>query len=101
MVHGLVVLTCRLFPVCGFLQLAEFCTMSRLIGVNEKGHRVGEDHPQAVLTDAEVERLLTLHDEEGWGYSRLAKAFEISKSLAAQICRGEKRSHRPSRYKRV
>jgi len=61
-----------------------------LLGVNERNRRVGESHPQAKLTDADVERLQQLR-EEGIGWGRLAKMFDISKSHARRICLGLKR----------
>lgn len=61
----------------------------RSVGLNERGQRVGEHHPQAKLTDQEAFRLLDLHDA-GWGYGRLAKKFDISKSQARNICLGRK-----------
>lgn len=64
--------------------------IKRVVGVNDKGQRVGEHHPQAKLTDREVDLMLELH-EAGWGYGRLAKLFDISKSQVRNICLGRKR----------
>lgn len=61
------------------------------IKVNERGLRVGESHPRAVLSDHEVELLLELRGE-GYSYEWLAKKFEIHKQTVAKICRGENRS---------
>lgn len=61
-----------------------------LVGVNEKNRRVGESHPQAKLTDADVDRMLAMR-EQGAGWGRLAQIFEISKSQARRICLGHKR----------
>jgi ribosome-binding protein aMBF1 (putative translation factor) len=47
----------------------------------------GQRHPNAVLTDAEVELLRQIRENEGWGYGRLAKAFEISKSYVVRLCK--------------
>lgn len=74
--------------------------MKITIGVNERGQRVGESHQRARLTDHEVDLLLQLHDE-GWGYGRLARHFDISKSAARKICKGETRCQRPARWKVV
>ena len=49
----------------------------RVVAVNERGQRIGQDHPHAQLTDAEVNILLG--KEDGWGYRRLARKFEISR----------------------
>lgn len=58
--------------------------MSRVIGVNEQGLRIGQYHQRAKLTDAQVEELLDLR-ADGWGYKRLAKKFSICKSQVRRI----------------
>lgn len=63
----------------------------RVVKVNERGLRIGEDHGRAKLSDAEVELLLRLR-REGWGYRRLAAKFEICRSAAKRICLGVARS---------
>jgi Mor family transcriptional regulator len=70
----------------------------KLVAVNERGYRIGEDHPCAVLTDRDIELLFQLH-EEGWGYRRLAAKFDCSKSLVRRILKGEVRGQHPTRFK--
>lgn len=65
--------------------------MKRTIYTNERGSRIGESHPNAKLTDAEVEQLLRLRETEGWSYGRLAAVFEVSKSAARWYCTGGRR----------
>lgn len=65
--------------------------MTRLIAVTTSGLRVGGDHQNAKLTDAEVEVIRRLN-EGGMGYLRIAEKFEVSKSLVAMICRYERRA---------
>ena len=56
--------------------------------------RLGEANGRAKLTDAEVDELRTLREEEviipgkqrKWSHARLAKRFGISKSQAIRIC---------------
>lgn len=69
-----------------------------LAAVNEKGRRIGEDHPCAVLTNHEVEIVFQLH-EEGWGCRRIARKLEVSRSLIRKILKGELRAQFPARYK--
>jgi len=64
--------------------------MQKTVAVNERGLRIGEDHPRAELTDAEVERIRELH-EEGMSYAVLAEKFEQTKGAIAKICRYERR----------
>lgn len=72
----------------------------RTVGVNERGLRVGQDHQNAKLTDAEIELLLRLR-AEGWGYKRLATKFEISKAQVRRIVSGVARHQIPSAFRRV
>lgn len=65
--------------------------MSRSGKVNERGFLIGEDHPNAKLTDAEVELVRTLH-AQGWRYTDLAEKFECSRWLIGRICRFELRA---------
>lgn len=69
------------------------------VGVNERGRRIGEDNPNATLTDHEVDLLLELRETEGWGYRRLAKHFDISKSQARRIVKGQHRGQQAARFK--
>lgn len=70
------------------------------VKINASGLRVGEDHHNAKLTDAEVDRLLALHDE-GFGYKRLARMFEISRSEVRNICLGRRRCQTVAGHRRV
>lgn len=72
----------------------------KLVGVNERGYPIGEDHPGAVLSDHYVDLVFELHDD-GWGYDRIARVMECSKSLIRRILKGEIRNQHPVRYKRV
>jgi hypothetical protein len=72
----------------------------RLVAVNARGNRVGEDHPCAVLTDRDVELLFQLR-EEGWGYRRIAGKLECSKSLVRKIVKGMARAQHAVRFKPV
>ena len=71
-----------------------------MVAVNEKGQRIGETHPRAVLTDHEVDLLLELR-AEGYSYGWLAKKFEISKTHAWRICLGHKRGQLTAVLKRA
>jgi len=74
-----------------------------LIAINEIGRRVGQSHPQAKLTDRDVELMLTLRalNAAVWTYDALAEKFEVSKSQARNICLGRKRSQLPTDWKVV
>lgn len=74
--------------------------MQKTVAVNEAGLRIGEDHPNAKLTDGEVEMIRQLH-EEGVSYKVLAEKFEISKGTVAKICRYERRGQYLADFKTV
>lgn len=65
--------------------------MLKTVAVNEVGLLVGEDHPNAKLTDAEVELVRELRETERMSYDWLAEKFGVSKSAIAKICRYERR----------
>lgn len=89
------------------------------VKTNKVGRRIGDSHPRAVLTDHEVELLLTLLDERehmvayllgakaSWhvigviltanelSFRCLAEKFEISKSHVANIAAGRQRCQTP------
>lgn len=74
--------------------------MQKLVAVNENGNRIGQEHPGAKLTDAEVAVMLELRDE-GFSYAWLAAKFEVSKSCARWICTGRNRNQLAARTVRV
>jgi orotate phosphoribosyltransferase-like protein len=74
--------------------------MQKLVAINDRGHRIGQEHPGAKLTDEEVAVLLDLRDE-GYSYAWLAQKFEVSKSCARWICTGRNRNQSAARLVRV
>lgn len=58
------------------------CTVRR----SWTGHRMGESHPRARLSDHDVELMRRLHEEHGLGYGTLADKFECGASTARDIC---------------
>lgn len=74
--------------------------MRKVVAVNDRGLRIGEDHQRAKLTNAEVEMIRQLH-VSGLSYRTLAEKYEVSKRTIAAICRYERRSEVPSNWKTV
>lgn len=62
-----------------------------LIAISETGQVIGEGHPRAKLSDAEVQKLLDMR-AQGWSLSQLARVWGLSKPGVASICRGRNRS---------
>lgn len=56
----------------------------QLVGINERGQRVGEDHPMAKLSNHDVDLIRELAEERDangrrrWGRRRLAQKFDCS-----------------------
>ena len=75
--------------------------MLMIVGVNAAGLRVGEDHHNAKLTDAEVELVRKLHEEERMSYASLAEKFDVSRWCIGRICRYEWRAQTIARFKTV
>lgn len=72
----------------------------KLVGLNEKGSRVGETHHRAKLTDHDVDLIRDLRDE-GLTYQEIADKFEVSKSTIRDIVKCRRRWQRPDTWKRV
>lgn len=73
----------------------------KLVAVNENGQRVGETHPRARLTDADVDLIRELREDHGLTYQQLADKFDVSKSLIRYICKYQRRAQTPATWRRV
>lgn len=74
--------------------------MARLVAINKRGVRLGEDHQNARLTNCEVDTIRDLYDQ-GLSYKTLAKKFDVSKSTIAMIVRCERRAETPHAWKTI
>lgn len=74
--------------------------MRKVVAINDRGLRIGEDHQRAKLTNFEVELIRQMH-RQGLSYRTLAEKFEVSKRTIAAICRFERRSEVPTNWKTV
>lgn len=78
---------------------------TRMVGVNDKGNRVGEDHPMATLTNAEVDLIHELRNptdgSSPLSYGEIARKFEISKGTVFDIISGRRRVVYPTGFRRV
>jgi hypothetical protein len=61
-----------------------------LVRVNERGIRIGESHPRAKLSDADVE-ILRQDRDRGLSLGALALKWGLSKSGVKAICDGRSR----------
>jgi hypothetical protein len=78
---------------------------SRLVGVNARGDYVGEDHPRAKLSDAEVDLIRELADPlDGaapLSHRQIAEKFCISRGTVGDIVSCRRRAVIPESYRRV
>lgn len=74
--------------------------MAELVGINDKGRRVGQYHPRARFTDHEVDLIFELK-EEGRTITEIAKIMECRKSTINDILKGRRRAQHPTRWVRV
>ena len=76
---------------------------------NARGNRLGDDHPAAKLTNAQVDQLLTLCEQgqqlaqrerraAGLSQRQLAARFGISNGTVSDYVRGRRRGQIPDRY---
>lgn len=72
----------------------------KLIGINDDGRRVGQDHHRAKFTDHEIEQMRKLRDE-GMAYSRIASVMECAEATARHICKHLRRAQQPTKFKKV
>ena len=72
-----------------------------VVGLSEYGHRVGETHHNAVISDAMVELIRDKHEYEGIGYRRLARELGLGTSIVSKICSYERRVARAVRWRKV
>jgi hypothetical protein len=74
--------------------------MTKTVAVNECGRRIGEDHPNARYTNAEIEMVLTLRDD-GFGYKRIAKMCDMPVRTVRCIVAGQRRCQCATTWKKV
>lgn len=74
--------------------------MMKLIALNEKSRRIGQDHHNAKYSDSEVELVLSLHSS-GWGYKRIAAKMEMPIRTVRSFCSGKCRCQCVAIFKQI
>lgn len=72
----------------------------KLIGINDDGRRVGQDHHRAKFTDHEVELMRQMNDN-GMSFYRIARVMECGETTVRDICNHRRRAQVPTQFKRV
>lgn len=73
----------------------------RMVATNDRGMRIGQYHHNAKMSDAMVDRIRELHEDEGIGYKKIAKLLSISRHTVRDICRYDRRAQTYEHWKRV
>lgn len=74
---------------------------TKLVGVDDRGYRVGQDNPNAKLTDHEVDLIRELHEGGGLSMREIAEKFEVAKSTIVGIVNFNRRASYPTGWRRV
>lgn len=74
---------------------------TRIVAVNERGDRVGEDHPRAKLTNHEVELIRELYEFGGITMRQIAEKFEVAPATICGIVNYRQRATIPAGWRRV
>lgn len=71
----------------------------KLVFINDKHKRIGQDHHRSKLSDADIDQIHALADM-GLGYARIAAKFDdipggISKATVRDVLKGRRRGQIP------
>lgn len=72
----------------------------KMLALNEFNRRIGSSHPNAKLTDEEVDQIHELR-EEGMSLSALAQRFGVGKAAVWKIVNGHRRCQTPMRWRKA
>lgn len=65
-----------------------------VITFNKNGHRIGASHPNARLTDADVDLVFELR-EAGLSLAAIAQKFDVTKGCIWKVMHGHRRAQTP------
>lgn len=80
-------------------QVVPLTSRKVYVALDERGQRIGESHQNAKLSNAEVDRMRDLREEEKWSYERLAALFQVPKATVQKICNYDRRATTIARWK--
>ena len=69
------------------------------IAVNDEGRRIGEGHPRATISDADVKRMRDMHEFDGVGVRRIARLMGLRHTTVARILAYSRRNQVPHEWK--
>lgn len=71
----------------------------KIVCVNARNYRIGEDHGRAKLTNEQVDEMRDLREESGWSLLALSQRFGVSVSTVWAICNYRTRAQTPHAYR--
>ena len=81
--------------------MAETVKIIRYVATNDRGMRIGQYHQRCKHTDALIDKIRELHEEQGLGYRKIAVMLEISRHTVRDICRYRMRAQTYEKWKAV
>jgi hypothetical protein len=62
---------------------------------------MGETHHNALIPDALVDRMRDRHEDDGLGYRKIAREFNVALTTVRKICTYERRAQTAERWKTI
>lgn len=75
--------------------------MTKLVAVNECGRRIGEDHPNAKLSNADIDEVRHLREDTGMRLNKIAKLFNLTIGGVHKICNYTRRAQTIVGFKKI
>ena len=72
-----------------------------MVAVNERGRRIGETHHNALISDAVVDLMRDRHEDDGVGYRKISREFNVALTTVRKICTYERRAQTAERWKTI
>lgn len=73
----------------------------QLVGVNERGRRVGESHHRARIPDLIVDLIRELHDTGVLGYALIGRFIGVPKATVRDLVLCRRRAQYPVAFRKV
>jgi hypothetical protein len=89
------------------MQAVAIRVEARLVAINYKGRRIGQDHHRARFTDHEIELMRQMYEEHPVGHKlhvgfrKLAVIWGCSKALIVRVVTYDLRAQHAAKFKRV
>jgi hypothetical protein len=74
--------------------------MKVMVALNEDNRRVGQTHPAAKLSDADIDLVFALR-EAGLSFGQIAAKFDVQRACIHKVISGQRRAQIPVRWKAV